>query len=360
MIILLFSPNVSAGEDANIDEDLTITATPSQQGVGGKITLDILVTFYGGCCYPLYAFDIEPELQLPGNIEIVDKVSPEKINKFEATAGGGAVQAKFQCTIRSFIPGEYEIPIKVSTSNCGNAEGSAKITVTEGCVISIPELYPDQPSTGRDINIIINAYSPLENVEIKNVSLYFLTESSEIIKDPDPKGEILNWSGGSEAGSEIIFQPMEFEENQWQGNIPKQSDEAFLTYWIVAEDNFGNITTSPAYIIEVKNLEQIHFQHSSLVWGAIIACVIGIIIIGIVWNYVSRNPALKAKLSGALIIGSAVVDIKSTNADKLNYQKRMNNFRNLALLIILISTLILLYIAIQSGQYELLRTNVGG
>jgi hypothetical protein len=359
-MILLFSPGATAGEDANIDEDLTITATPSQQGVGGKISIEFVATFYGGCCYPLYAYDIEPELQLPINIDIVDKISPEKINKFEATAGGGAVLAKFKCTIRSFIAGEYEIPIKVSTSNCGNAEGKVKITITEGCVISIPELYPEQPSTGRDINIKVGAYSPLENVEIKNVSLYFLTKSSGIIKNPSPNKNILNWSGGQDKGSEIIFQPMEFEENQWQGEIEKMSDESFLTYWIVAEDNFGNKTTSPAYLIEVKNLEQIHNQHTGIVWGAIIASVIGIVLISVIWNYVSRNPALKAKLAGVLIIGSAVVDMKSSNAEKLSYQKRMNNIRNFALIIILVSALILLFIAIQGDQYELLRTNVGG
>jgi hypothetical protein len=127
-VISIFIPTASAGEDANLDSELSLSATPPRQGMGGPITITIEATFYGGCCYALYAKDVVPEVILPRNVELVEPISPNKIGKFEATAGGGPVAAEFKCIVTSVIPGEYTIKAKVTTSNCGDAEGSVQIT----------------------------------------------------------------------------------------------------------------------------------------------------------------------------------------------------------------------------------------
>jgi hypothetical protein len=364
-ILILFNlifPNVSGagGGDATFDENLSVLASPSQQGSGGPITITFSATFYGGCCYPLYGYDVQSEIILPKEFELIDPISPEKIDKFEATAGGGAVLADFKCTIRSYIPGEYVISLKVSTSNAGKADGKVVVKITEGCVISTPEIYPKQPSTERSTKISITAYSPIESVIIDKVFLYYVTMNSDNLKETKTENETFYFNGKTITGKSISFEPMEFEENQWQGEIPRQNKAISIVYWIVAEDNFGNKTTSPPNIIEVKNLNEIHFQHSMLIWGAIFGSVVGIIIIVLLWKFANRITFIRSLTNGFMLIGTSATDLKTNGASDIAIQRKMNRNRNIVLLILFFIALILILLAIFENQYELLRENVGG
>jgi hypothetical protein len=360
IVAQLFFPSALAGEDANIDEDLMVSANPPQQGSGGPITITIISTFYGGCCYALYAYDVEPEIVLPKDVELVGKISPDTISKFEATAGGGAVLARFTCTVKSNSPGEYDIKAIVKTSNCGNAEGKTKITITKGCVLSTPEVFPNQPSTDRSTIVTLSAYSPIEGVSINKVSIFYLTLDGNNINDLKAENETIQINGKTEPGTEVILTPKELEENQWQGEIPKQDEEATVVYWIVAEDNFGNKTTSPINTLEVKNLDDIHFQHNMLIWGALIVSVVGVFILGNIWRYTNRVRVTKLKSEGFQLVGTDAIEMKNKGIVRNAYQTKMNRIRMVTLLILILVAVILIILAITGNQYELLRENIGG
>lgn len=358
-ILPILIPTAIAGEDAQLDGELNVTASPSQQGTGGLMTITITATFYGGCCYPLYANDVVPEITLPPGVEMVGKITPEKLNKFEAIAGGGAAPTSFTFVVKSFTPGEYKIETKVLTSNAGNAEGSVTITFTKGCVITTPILFPKEPATGRSTLITISAYSPIEGVNIENTTLYYL-ESSDSYKYAKPENGTLYWVGGSKDGNSVAFKSMEFEENQWQSDIPKYQEASTILYWIVAEDNFGNKTTSPLYTLELQDFNEIHFTHNLLIWMAIIGSLLGIIIIAALWGYAHKVPIIHSKSKGILFSGSKAIKINSSGIENGTYNANIERNRNVALLAVFIVALILIVLAILTDQYEILRTNVGG
>ncbi|MCK5559446.1 MAG: hypothetical protein KAJ51_02590 [Thermoplasmata archaeon] len=359
LILPILIPTAIAGEDAQLDEELNVSASPSQQGTGGLMTITITATFYGGCCYPLYANDVVPEIILPPEVELVSAITPAKLNKFEAIAGGGAAPTSFTFVVKSFTPGEYKIETKVLTSNAGNAEGSVTITVTKGCVITTPILFPQEPATGRSTLITISAYSPIEGVNIENAMLYYL-ESSNSYKGAKPENGTLYWEGGSKDGNSVAFKLMEFEENQWQSELPKYQEASTVLYWIVAEDNFSNKTTSPLYTIELQDFNEIHFTHNLIIWMAIIGSLLGIIIIATLWGYAHKVPIIHSKSKGILFSGSKALDIKPSGTSDNSYTNKIERTRNFALLAVFIVALILIVIAILTDQYEILRTNVGG
>ncbi|MEE9150214.1 MAG: hypothetical protein V3U20_00060, partial [Thermoplasmata archaeon] len=169
--VLSAQPVTAGGEDAQMG-DIKLSPTPDTQGQGGPITIVLEIPFYSGCCYPLYAYDVSASLQLPRNMEVVSGPEPEKYKKVEAKAGKPSwVQIKW--VVKSMIAGTYTIDVTVTTQNCGSATGSTIVTITEGCVISIPEVYPEQPSTEREIYVNIEALSPMEGVLIDNMTLYY-------------------------------------------------------------------------------------------------------------------------------------------------------------------------------------------
>jgi len=361
MIMIISLPTVMAGEDASMDDSIKVSAIPSQQGRGGEISITITTTFYGGCCYALFANEVETELiDLPKGVEQISDMTPGKIKKFEATAGGGPVPLDFKCTITSLEAGTYVIKAKVTTSNCGVAEGSVTVTFTKGCVISIPSTYPKQPSTDRNTNVKISAYSPMSGVTIDQVTLYYVIEKSDTFKNLKPENEKVDWDGGNKEGKSVSFTPIEFEENSWKGEIPKQGSESFLAYWIVAEDNFGNKTTSPAYVIEVKDMEKIHLQNTILTWGLIIAIILGVSLIGVIWRYAGRIQFMQSVSGGIQLIGSKAIKMKDKDIEVSTFQKKRNLYRSLILLILVIITVALIYMAIQGDQYEILRREIGG
>jgi hypothetical protein len=299
-------------------------------------------------------------MELPPELEFVEPISPDEISKFEATAGGGAVVSNFQCKIKSMVPGEYTIKTKVTTSNSGSAKGTVKVTITEGCVITIPNLYPEQPSTDRSTVITLSAYSPIVGVEITKVDMHYLAMDITSISNPIPKNETLYWSGGSQEGKSIAMEPNEFEENSWKGEIPKQKEETILAFWVVAEDNFGNRTTSPATNLEVKDLNTIHLQHNLIIWFAILGSIIGIVLIGIIWGYVNKLQVLRSTGKGIRIMGVKSQEIESRAFDDGRVAKKLNISRNIVFLVLFVVAIVLIIVAIQQGQYELLRENIGG
>jgi hypothetical protein len=359
LMLQLAIPNVSAGEDAQLDGDLKVSAVPSQQGTGGIMTITVTATFFGGCCYSLFGNDVALELTLPPELELVDEISPKKINKFEAIAGGGAAPAYFTFSVKSFTPGEYVIKTKVTTSNAGNAEGRVTITVTKGCVITTPELFPQDPTTGKNTIVKVSAYSPIEGVVIENVEMYYSVIDGSI-SNSKPENETLYWDGGEIEGKNIECSSVDFEVDLWQGEIPKQNEESTVAYWIVAEDNFGNKTSSPLYTVEVQNYDEIHMTNNLLIWFAIIGSIIGCLVISLLWGYTHRAPVIHKTTKGMVFTGSKAIEIEAKEKRAKKYTSKMDRNRYVAFVIIFVIVLIVIILAILSDQYDLLRTNVGG
>ena len=52
------------------------------------------------------------------------------------------------------------------------------------------------------------------------------------------------------------MEPMEDRANFFTVKIPKQSSASYLYFWMVATDNMGKKTTSPAYALKVEDMDQ--------------------------------------------------------------------------------------------------------
>ena len=117
---------------------------------------------------------------------------------------------------------------------------------------------------------------------------------------------------------------------------------------------------SIANIQKNSYLDEIHFQHNSLIWVTLIGSCIGIIIIGIIWSNISKNSDKDGKKLGFKLIGNPSLNLDSKNSEGYDYQVKMNKKRKVALLLILFVAIILILYAFQNNFYDLLRTNVGG
>jgi hypothetical protein len=173
MFMTVPSQNALAQGDAALMGEISVSAVPESQGAGGAITIEVGIPFYGGCCYPLWAVDVQASLNVPEHVTIIEGPLPSKYDEIEAKAGGEADYYYFKWKVKSMIPGNYNVTAIVTTENCGSTEGVAGFTITEGCVMSIPEVYPELAPTNRDINLNLKALSPIEGVTIEEVTLFY-------------------------------------------------------------------------------------------------------------------------------------------------------------------------------------------
>jgi hypothetical protein len=353
---LIFSsqPAAAGGEDALLG-DVELKPVPASQGEGGPITLEANIPFYSGCCYPLYAYDVSATLDLPSNMEIISGPEPAKYSKIEATAGGEPTYVKIKWVVKSMVAGEYEIDVSVSTSNCGSSEGSAKVTVTEGCVISIPEVYPDKPSTERDLYINIEAMSPIEGVYIKSATLYYITKDSEITGSEAKNDKMYYGNSKGQEGKSIDMVPIEDRENYFKVMVPKQNSFSYLHYWVVATDNHDNATTSPVYILKIEDMAYSNMILGLAIWSPMIIMIFTIIIIVFL---VQHSKKVDSQAKGLLVLGTSRVSKKGLKT-KFNV-KRWNNKLYIAFGIFISLGAILMIWALTSDQLNELLYVIGG
>jgi hypothetical protein len=359
ILILVFSsqPVVAGGEDALLG-DAELTPIPGSQGEGGPITLDLAIPFYSGCCYPLYAYDVSASLTLPRNIKVISGPEPQKFSKVEAAAGGEPTWVHITWVVKSMIAGEYSIDVTVDTQNCGSTQSSASVTVTEGCVMSIPEVYPEKPSTEKDVYVNIEAMSPMEGVFIDDAVLYYTTFDNEK-KASNPKNETMFFGEDkSIEGTPIAMEPMEGRANFFTVRIPKQSSASYLHFWVVATDNLGKKTSSPAYALKVEDMDQANFVLNLAVWSPFIITIMGIIIMILLSKHFKK---VDEKEEGMLVLGSHRISQKDTSVDlKKIYQKRWNRTLYLGFGFLFSAGMILLVWGILSNQLGELVYVLGG
>ncbi len=355
--LLSAQPVSAGGEDAQMG-DIKLTPTPDSQGQGGAITLELEIPFYSGCCYPLYAYDVSASLQLPRNVEIVSGPEPQKHNKVEAKAGGDSTLVYIKWEVKSMIAGTYTIDATVTTQNCGTATGSATVTVTEGCVISIPEIYPEQPITDKEIHVNLEALSPIEWINIEDVTLYYLSLEDELTAPESKNDTIYFGKSGSKVGEAISMDPVE-DSTFWAVKIPKQGSSSFLHYWVVATDNEGNKTTSPVYILKVEDMAYANLVLNLAIWSPLI-----LTIISIIFMIVIRKHSRKVDVAqeGILVLGSTRISQSEKDKSLVEHHRRKMNLTLYAIfgIMITIGILFLLWALLNDQLYDLINAMGGG
>jgi hypothetical protein len=355
---LLSLNSVAGTEDAEM-KDLELKATPSTQGLGGEVEIEASVSFFGGCCYPLFAYDIEVVLDVPENVDVVKGDLTQKIGEVKALEGGAATVKRFHWTIKSMIPGSYNFKVNVTTKNCGDRNSEVLVNYVEGLSMSIPVTYPDNPTTGKDTFIKLEVQSGLEGIEVEAVRLFYIKSTQEDEYDEDQvsaANDTFNWRNGNKKGSLIVAEELENTKNTWKISIPGQDDDCTIYYWIVAQDNTGKNTTGVVYSFEVQDFDRIYFMIDVINWLPIIITVIGIIVIGSIFNRINRPSAGK----GVLIIGSkSTIDLHEKKIDTSKLEK-LNLRRNIAILVLLIFSIVLLIWSIYTGYFiEFAKLNGG-
>jgi hypothetical protein len=359
IIPTLFSTNVIAGtEDAKMT-DVTLTAIPYRQGIGGEVILDASVPFFGGCCYPLFAYNVKATIIIPKNVEVVKGQLIQEVDEVKAEEGGAATIVHFKWIIRSDTPGSYPIVVNVTTKNCGRDNAGISVEVVEGCSMSVPKVYPDIPSSNRDTLITLDVSSGLENIEVESVELFYIKSENNMPSDPYDliaENNTLSWYSGNRQGKSVVLNFVEYTSHTWKGSIPSQKEESTIFYWVVAKDNTGKNTTSIVYSFETTDIDRVYFIVDLLNWLPIIGTIIGIILIVFLFNKFN-TPDKRKKI---LLIGSiSKKEIDGTVLDSSGLVK-LNRWRNIIVIILLICSIILILWAIYSGYFEQFTRLNGG
>ena len=350
---LFFAPNALAGTEDATMSDLIITATPHRQGVGGEILIDASISFFGGCCYPLFAYDIETTIFLPENVEMVSGQPTRKIDEVEAHEGGSPTTIHFKWTLKSLVPDTYTIKVNLTTDNCGDSNEEITLEITEGFSMTIPQVYPDIPTTNKNSIIRLDITSSLEGIEAETVNLFYVKSTDNMPSDAKEfyaENGSLNWSTGSIDGKSIEMNAIDYAPSTWKGAIPSQNKDAEIYYWVVVEDNMGKNTTSVVYSIEVLNIDRVYFFVDFLNLIPIIGILIGIFLIVYLFNKV-RVPYIG---KGEFVLGTPSSKNIPFSPTPINYSdsNRLNQRRNVVVIILLIISIFLLFWAIYSGYLE--------
>jgi hypothetical protein len=320
-LVLSAQPVTAGGEDATMG-DTKLTPVPNTQGEGGPITLELEIPFYGGCCYPLFAYEVAGSLELPENMEMISGPEPQKFSEVQAKAGGEPEWVTIKWVVKSMVAGEYTVGATASTQNCGSASSTTTITITKGCVISIPEIYPEQPSTERETFINIEAMSPIEGITIDDVTLYYVTSESELKSLESEEDTLYFRNNKNKKGEPIPMNRAEDDGFLWSAKVPKQGSSSYVYYWVVAEDNNQNKTTSPVYTLNVEDLAFADLVLTITIWLPIILTIISIFVIILIVRYLNK---VDMKKEGLLVLGSTKISHTepSKNTDEL-YQRKLN------------------------------------
>ncbi len=342
---------VAQGDAANMG-DIVVTAVPDSQGAGGSITIIAEIAFYGGCCYPLWANDVQASLNMPEGVNIVDGPTPSNYDVIEAKAGGEADYYYFQWNIKSMIPGNYNVSVIVTSENCGTGEGRVGFTVSEGCIMSIPEIYPELAPTNREINLNVDASSPIEGITIDDVVLFYMISDKEL-NIAKAKNDLLYYKdGSSESGTHLQLERDETTEHGWKGTIPSQSTTTYLYYWIMATDSDGNTTTSPAYTLKIEDLQEANLLINLAFWMSILLTITGMELVAVFIRF-SKRRAIRKSTDKLQVIGSEEISRYGSDLDKQDLmQKRIKRFRTMTFILLIILTVVFVVWALISNMYD--------
>ncbi|UCF09064.1 MAG: hypothetical protein JSW28_05105 [Thermoplasmata archaeon] len=275
-------PAASAdGADAELHE-IDVSASPSVQGIGGEIIVDAAVYFFGGCCYHLYAFDVTANLSAPEEVTVITGPAPELYEEVDAQPGGVPTIVHFEWRVLCESKGIFNLTVDVYTENCGSMAEVITIEIVEGCSISSPEIYPEKPLVGRENIILISATNSLEGRFVEGVTLFY-TENEAAV-DGNPENDTIRLADGGEIkGRALTMEQDEFTSEQWTARLRTQNSGT-LHFWIVAEDNLGENSTSSLFSMEVVDQEAVDAMIAGLYIGLILGTVIGSLLMVLIQN----------------------------------------------------------------------------
>ena len=367
MVLMIFgilarAPTASGGAlDAKLDK-VVLTPTPNVVGIGGEVTLDAAVYIYGGCCYHLWAYDVVPELVIPGDVQLISGPTPKEYGEVDGIPGGEPVIVHFSWKIRSMVVGYHPMNITINTENCGSASSNCTLRVVRGCAISEPVEY--QASSGETV-ITVFADSYIEGVEVAGVGLHYVKYNEapkEDSTDLKADNDTLIMGGTVEIGKKVDVNPIEYRDDYWRGSISTSDEVSTIYYWIVATDNNGENTTSPVYRLDVVDEEKRDNVVSTTFWSLILGSIIGILAIVIIYLRLRSTLPGAGATKGFLVLGMTrdpgiIKDLERTSVDAA-YQHKLRNWRLIIGGIVVVAGIILLVWSISTGQLEALITHI--
>lgn len=341
MIILFFfviiaSPLVFAdGADAEL-HDVEVTASPSSQGSGGVIIVDAAVYFFGGCCYHLYANDVTATLEVPEGIEIIDGPTPEKYDEVDAKPGGTATAVHFKWSVKGNTIGAYNMSVIIDTENCGSMGNQVNIEIVEGCIISNPIIYPEEPQVGRKNIIFISASTSLEGRYVETVTLFYVM--GEKYSEDEPKNDTLYLNdGGQIKGIAIELEQDPYLPEQWMCKFETKNQDK-INFWFVAMDDMGENTTSSLFLKGIVDRKAIDSLIGTTFWILFLGIIIGLVLIFMTYNvYIARREGPKniLRLRG-----------------EVEGEGKVNTLQNIITIAFLVISLIIIVVAIIFGWFE--------
>jgi hypothetical protein len=359
-----FSTVSAAGDDAEFNS-IEISATPLTQGVGGEITITTKANFFGGCCYHLYAYDVQVEVLLPEGLKLIGSL-PRKISTVDAQPGGQPTSTRFDVDITGIVPGLFEVEITVKTSNCGSISDTIWITITDGASISNPNIYPVDPSLEEDISVSVEIKSSSDDIEVLDTHMYIYTSKKEFdvidLNAVNDTIRIFENSDGSfneiepiaiNNGKKMPMRSSEFS-NKWYAKINGYSKEVNIYVWFVAITSDGKNATSSVYPIQVRDLEQREFNLSAITWGTMFGIILGIILIIGLWSIYITSVKKSTDEKGFLKLGGKFYKepYRPVSHSILKLQKQFAARRYFVIIFFIIIGVILLIWALYTGQFE--------
>ncbi|UCE74232.1 MAG: hypothetical protein JSV56_00625 [Methanomassiliicoccales archaeon] len=330
----------AAGVDADL-HNVEVSALPSYQGRGGPIIVDAAVYVYGGCCYHLYAFEVTANLTVPESIEILEGPSPERYDEIDAPPGGAATIVHFKWKVKGYEEGSFNLSVKIDTKNCGSVENFVVIEIVGDCVISYPDLFPEQPSVDKENIISIFASTASEEMYVEDVKLFYIL--GEGFSEGIPKNDTLYLNNGEEKKAIMVNMEQDpYVPEQWMCKM-KYETKNRINFWFVAKDDIGKNTTSPLYSMEIIDPQEVDSLVNIASIGLILGTVIGFIVIFIVQGFVAKKKDSKFS------------ELKSTKESvKVKGVGKRYNIIHFSLLIISILTIIIaLYLGMFGELIEL-------
>lgn len=330
-LTLLLAPCAEADELATFD-GVEATAVPNIQGVGGPIELTATGIFYGGCCYPLWAHDIVPHIELPPGMENISTPISENIGEVEGTSGGAPVRVDFTWLVKAKVKGTYQINFTIESSDCGQHSTSVMVDIIEGVPISQPQTFPLKPELGEPYRLMLESSSPFETVSVEWVKTYYLlTDSKPTLVKP------ANDTLGQQKGKEVVMGQDQFRAELWNGQVPMEGQGKYLTLWFVAHDSMDRNTTSPMYLKEVFDPSAKSYS-LVLTMGGMLATVL------VCWALVVVRsvPPTPATIAGLHPLGrrEPITDLTGPTTERKSWEPHRNNLQLVIFALMFISLLI--------------------
>jgi hypothetical protein len=196
-------------------------------------------------------------LDVPEGLTIKSGPTPEERGSLTAVAGGEPTVVNFEFMLSCDEEGSYDLSVNVDTSDCGSRDTSYQVHVIKGATITKPDMYPEKPTSDKDISLKFHSSYPVGNKEIETASIICWTSGSDLDpRDLTTEGLVLlSEDRAVEVNKQTVIacDPDEIIEGGFHAKIPKVSDP-YVYYLIEVVDEDDEVTRSSIYKMEVEDV----------------------------------------------------------------------------------------------------------